>query len=402
VHGVLVFAVTLMVAVLLSKLAARSILSTAVLFLLVGLLAGEDVLGWISLSPSDRIVSRFAELALFSVLFTDGMRVGVRDLTSAWRLPGRALLLGMPLTLIGTAALAHFVAGLSWGRSLLVGAVLSPTDPVFAAAIVGREEIPARLRYLLNIESGLNDGLALPIVMALLTALGATGVRPLELVGDLTLGALIGIGLPWLTSRFEGRRFLSVAGHYEPLYAFAVGLLVLCVAWESGANEYIAAYCAGMTLATVSPELGGEFHDFGRIVAEILKLAALLAFGALVSPDFLSGDISAGGYAFAFLALVAIRPIALEVSLLGSRLDRRERLVAAWFGPKGFASVVYALLILKSGVAGGLHLFHLIAVVIAGSMVAHSSTDVLIAQWFQRRSEAEKREGKAERMPAIP
>lgn len=109
-----------------------------------------------------------AELALFSVLFTDGQRIGVRDLTLAWKLPGRALLLGMPLTFLVTGVLAVVVAGLPWPEALLVAAVLAPTDPVFAAAIVGREEVPGRMRHLLNVESGLNDGLALPVVLVLL------------------------------------------------------------------------------------------------------------------------------------------------------------------------------------------------------------------------------------------
>lgn len=119
-------------------------------------------------------MSVLAELALFSVLFTDGMRVGWRDLRSAWREPGRALLLGLPLTVLVTAVLAHVVAGLPWLHAFLVGAVLAPTDPVFAAAIVGREEVPRRLRHLLNVESGVNDGLVLPVVLVLLAAAGET------------------------------------------------------------------------------------------------------------------------------------------------------------------------------------------------------------------------------------
>ena len=135
--ALLVFAMTLLAAVLVSDLADRSVLSTAVLFLLAGVVAGDGVLGAVSLRPDDPAVAMLAELALFSVLFTDGMRVGLSDLASAWQLPGRALLLGLPLTLLGTAFLAHWVAGLPWAESFLIGAVLSPTDPVFAAAIVG-------------------------------------------------------------------------------------------------------------------------------------------------------------------------------------------------------------------------------------------------------------------------
>ena len=159
--AVLAFGIVLLLAVLVSDLAHRSVLSTAVLFLVAGFVLGPGMAGVIALSPDHPVVTTFAELALFTVLFTDGMRTSIRDLAAAWSLPGRALLFGMPLTLLCTAAAAHWVVSIPWPESLLMGAVLSPTDPVFAAAIVGREEVPERLRRLLNVESGLNDGLAL-------------------------------------------------------------------------------------------------------------------------------------------------------------------------------------------------------------------------------------------------
>ena len=120
--AVFIFAITLLLAVLISELAGRSVLSTAVLFLFAGFVAGEGILGLVPLQPDNPVVAQLAELALFSVLFTDGMRVGIRDLLSAWRLPGRALLLGMPLTFAGTAVLAHSVAGLPWPEAFLIGA----------------------------------------------------------------------------------------------------------------------------------------------------------------------------------------------------------------------------------------------------------------------------------------
>ena len=135
--AVFTFAITLLLAVLISELASRSVLSTALLFLFAGFVAGEGMLGLVPLQPDNPVVAQLAELALFSVLFTDGMRVGVRDLLSAWRLPGRALLLGMPLTFAGTAVLAHSVARPAVARSFSHRGSLSPTDPVFAAAIVG-------------------------------------------------------------------------------------------------------------------------------------------------------------------------------------------------------------------------------------------------------------------------
>ena len=149
----LAFSVVLLVGVLISGLAHRRVLSTACCSWWGGFLLGDGMPGVVRLRPDDEMVTVLAELALFSVLFTDGQRVGLADLRSAWRLPGRALLLWMPLTFLVTAALGVAVARLPWAEALLVAAVLAPTDPVFAAAIVGREEMPGRLRHLLNVEA---------------------------------------------------------------------------------------------------------------------------------------------------------------------------------------------------------------------------------------------------------
>ncbi len=380
--ALLAFALTLLVAVLVSELAHRSVLSAAVLFLVAGFLIGQSGFDAVSLQPGQPVIRVLAELALFSVLFTDGMRAGARDLASAWRLPGRALLFGMPLTLAGTALLAHLLAGLDWADAFLIGAILAPTDPVFAVAIVGREDVPWRLRHLLNVESGLNDGLALPIVLVMLDVAESEPTHVISVLGQLALGVALGIAIPWAAIRLERLRLFSAHARYQPLGAFAVGLIVLAVTSLTGANEFLAAFAAGATVATLSPEMREAFHVFGDLVAELLKLAALLVFGALISVSLLK-DISAGGYAFALLALVLVRPASILVALFGSRIDRRELVAAAWFGPKGFASVVYGLLLLESGIPDSNHLFHLVAVVIVASILAHSSTDVVVARWFR-------------------
>lgn len=377
----LAFSATLLVAVMVSALAHRSVLSTAVLFLLAGVLLGSGVLNVVSVGPQDPLVAIFAELALFSVLFTDGMRVTAEDLRSA-ALPARALAMGLPITLALTAGLGHFVAGLPWAQSLLIGAVLSPTDPVFAAAIVGRDEVPRRLRRLLNVESGLNDGLALPVVVVLLAVVGGGPVPAGRLGAELAAGLALGVALPWAAIRLERLPVLGAAPLYEPLNAFAIGLLVLSVASLTKANEFLAAFAAGITVGTVSPAVRAAFHQFGDLTAELLKLAALLLFGALISPSFLGG-IPLSGYVFAVLVLVVVRPVALAVALFRTGIGRREWLAAAWFGPKGFASVVYGLLILESGVAGADRLFRLTAIVIVLSVLAHASTDVVVARWFR-------------------
>jgi sodium/hydrogen antiporter len=385
--AILVFAVTLLAAVLLSGLAKRSVLSTAVLFLVAGIAVGDGVLGLVCVQASDPVVSGFAELALVSVLYTEGMRLTAGELRRVWRLPGRALLLGMPLTLAAAVLLGRLVTGLSWGEAFLVGAILSPTDPVFATALVGRSDVPERLRHLLNVESGFNDGLALPIVFAGLTLLAPEPVDWTTVGLELVFGVGIGIAVPLAAVALENSPLFHAEGVYEPLNGLAIGLLVLAICSLTHANEFLGAFAAGITLATCGPRARESFSPLGEQLSEVLKLAALLIFGALIAPSWL-GSMARESYVFAGLVLVAARPLAIELALVGSQLTQRERLVAAWFGPKGFASVFFGLLVLKSEVPDAVHLFHLVAIVIAGSIVAHSSTDVLVARWFAKRPDA--------------
>ena len=376
------FAGLLLVAVLVSERANRTVLSTAVLFLVGGFVLGEGVLGVVPVRAGDPLVGTLAELALFSVLFTDGMRVGLADLRRAWRLPGRALLLGLPLTLLITALAAHYVAGLPWLEAFLVGAVLAPTDPVFASALVGREQVPRRLRHLLNVESGVNDGLALPVVLVLLAAIGGRDASGVELLEEIVLGVVVGLVVPWVVLRLERLPFLAATRTLQPLVTVSIGLLVLAISQATHANLFLAAFTAGITVASTSPGFRHEFEQFGELVTELLKLAAILVFGALITPTFLFEEITLAGWVFALLALVAARPLALAVSFVGSGLPAREQGAAMWFGPKGFASVVYGLIVLESGVALADEMFHLVALVVVLSILAHSSTDVVVARQF--------------------
>ncbi|MEO5878311.1 MAG: cation:proton antiporter [Streptosporangiaceae bacterium] len=381
------FSAVLLLAVLVSSLAHRTVLSTAVLFLAAGFVLGDGVLGVMSVRPGDSMVSTLAELALFAVLFTDGMRVGWADLRGAWKLPGRALGWGLPLTLLVTALLAHYLVGLGWVESLLIGAVLAPTDPVFAAALVGNDRVPPRLRQLLNVESGVNDGLALPfVVLFLAIATHAENLHLGELGAELAVGLAIGVVVPLAAILLERTRFFSASTQYEPLNAVAIGLLVLALGKATHGNLFLAAFAAGITVSTFGAKQRESFEHFGELIAEILKLAALLVFGALITPHLLGG-IGWAGWAFAVLALVAARPIAIWVSFLRSGLTHREQVAMMWFGPKGFASVVYGLLVLESGITEAEPIFQLVAVTIGLSIVAHSSTDIVVARWFDDEHE---------------
>ncbi|WP_353828524.1 cation:proton antiporter [Agromyces sp. SYSU T0242] len=383
------FALVLLAAILISGIAHRTVLSTTVLFLVAGFVLGSGVLDVIVLEPTDPTVTTVSSLALFVVLFTDGQEVALQQLRAAWRLPGRALLLGMPITFVITTLLGVWLLGFDWLEAMLVAAVLAPTDPVFASAIVGRAEIPHRVRHLLGVESGLNDGLALPVVLVLIATVGGPDVEPLVLAEELGLGILIGIAVPLVVAWLVRRKVFSQTPLYASLTPVAVALIVLGLCTVTHGNLYLAAYSAGITIATASPEMKEAFREFGGQFSELLKLLAILMFGALISPAFL-GDVPWTGYLFGILLMIVARPAAVELSLVGSGLPWEERATAAWFGPKGFASVLYGLLVLQSGAANADFMFHVIVVAIVLSIVAHSSTDVPIAGWFARREAAER------------
>ena len=288
-----------------------------------------------------------------------------------------------------------FFADVSWIEALLLGAILSPTDPVFAAAIIGKKEIPGGFKHLLNVESGVNDGLALPLVLICLSIIGDYKAGYGSLGIEILLGIAIGVVVPWLACIVRKARFFGVAKPYEPLFAVAIGLLVFAVATLTHANIFLAAFAAGVTVASARPGLREEFHQFGELITELLKLSTLLVFGALMSPR-LFVELHAPDFLFALLALILARPIAMAIALWKSELDLRERVTAAWFGPKGFASVVYGLLLFQRDVPHAERLFRLIALVIAGSIVAHSSTDTLLARWFVKADAAENNDARGE------
>lgn len=383
----LAFAITLVVAVLISGIAEETVLSVSVLFLVCGFLLGNNVFGPApKINP--KVLQTLAEVALFSVLFTDGMRTGgLRKLAKGWTLPVRALLIGMPLTIAGIGLLAYYMTGVSWKIAFLIGAALSPTDPVFVSAIFRFEAIPEKVKRLLNIESGLNDGLSLAVLIVLLAYAGLKGPGFNSLTG-MPLGLAIGFGIPLAGLMLEKTRFFRAAGVFHPLNGFALGLLVLAVSYVTGANLFFAGFGAGISVATFGPSFSKSFREFGELVTELLKLAALLVFGAAIVPQFFR-VLPAAEYAFIFLAIFVVRLFAIWVSMMGSELTTREMLLTGWFGPKGFASVVYGILIFQAGLY---HAADLVGLAVTASILVYSSTDILVGKWFERRAKKPKRE----------
>jgi len=380
----LAFAVTLVVALLASGALHRGILSAAVLFLGAGMVMGPLGVGTVHIHPGSDGTRLFVEVAFFAVLFTDGLRVRAADLAKHWRLPARALFVGVPIAIVVTAGLAHLVGGFAWGPALLIGAALAPIDAAFVQAVVGDEAMPERLRRLLGFEAGLVDGLVLPLILVLLSVLGVRSATPWGIAHGLLLGVATGVVVPVVVMGLRRLRWVTLSTRYRPLFAFAVGLLVLAIAAEEHANVFLSGYAAGVTLASLSKDVTEENAGFGGHLAEVLKLAALMVIGILVTSSE-TESLHWTGWVFVVLAIVAVRPVSIGIALLGSDMVRPERVAAAWLGPRGFASVAYALYMIELA-----HFEHVsrayfaVVAVVAGSIVLHSSTDTLVARALDR------------------
>jgi NhaP-type Na+/H+ or K+/H+ antiporter len=384
----LTFGVALLLAVLTSALASRSPLSTSAVFLLVGLAAGPLALDLVEVD--DHVIEQVAEIALFAILFTDGQHSPWRVVRGRWGPPVRTLVLAMPLTFVIVAGLGHWLAGLPWEAALVLGAVLAPTDPVFASALVGREEVPRGVRSLLNVESGLNDGMALPAVLVLVGLAGGHpegwATDPWTLLLEVAVGVGLGIALPlavWMMLRIPG---VGAVEALRPLAPFAVAVILFGLCQAVNANQFLAAFLAGATIATVAPEVSGSFRHTGELVSELVKGAALIAFATLLDSDNFALAGSAG-LGVAVLVIVVSRPLPVMLVLLRTPFSMRERVSVAWFGPKGFASVAYAVIVAFSGMAGAEEILALTAVTVLVSILAHSSTDVAVARWLTERRE---------------
>ncbi len=379
-YFILAFSISLLIAVLLSGVARRTIISTTILYLIAGMFIGSLQLPVVNqLISSQSFLQQFVTLAMLAVLFPDGMKVNLNELRHVWMLPARALFLGLPLTIGIIAIIAHLFAGLYWYQALLVGAVLSPTDPVIATSII-QPNVPQKLRSLINIESGLNDGLALPIILAILSIFGFRKAALGSWVYEVLLGFVLGLVIPWVISRLATLKPNLVTPNFAPLLGFSVLMLLISLSSLVHANEFIAAYAGGIGMATFGKRFRDSFLELGEPLAELLKLAAILFFGAVFSIDFLK-SLNLTQFGFAILVLFLARPLVFLVILFRSSLTWRERLAAAWFGPRGFSSVVYALLLISYGIQTSQSLFALIAWVIVFSILLHSTTDHLLSNW---------------------
>ena len=351
-----------------------------IIFVLAGLLLTHGPLTPLGFTPTRELVKALAEITLVLVLFSDASRVRLRDLRAETGLCLRLLGIGLPLTIgLGVLLALALFSGLGIWLALLVGAALAPTDAALGAGVMVNPAVPARIRRLLNIESGLNDGIATPVVLVAIagaaTAEHEASVGPGAAAAELALGVLVGVLVGgaggfvvyvarrrgWAEGGFAGSAVLALA-----ICAYACSLAV-------HGNGFIAAFVGGLGYGATSGKRGERLVPYVEETGALVSLLVWLAFGAIaVVPAF--ENLTWQTVLYAMLSLTVIRMAPVALALAGRKLGHAAVTFVGWFGPRGLASVVFALLALEDiGKSAG-PAISVIAFTVLLSVVAHGLT----------------------------
>ena len=383
----------------------RADLTAPIVFTAIGAaLAG---VGLVHGSATPELLKPLVEITLVWVLFSDAARVRVHDLRGDLGRVLRLLAIGLPLTVLtGWGLAAWLIPGLGIWLALLVGAALAPTDAALGIPVVTNTAVPSRIRRLITVESGLNDGIATPIVMVAIAGAAAAegdggsgaGKALVELAIGVGVGAGVGFAGGWLLRRARHRGW--AAEEFVGVAVLALALLAYATALAADGNGFVAAFCGGIAFGAAAGRRAPAELVFIEQTSGAVSLLVWLAFGAIAVPilaDRLSWTLLL--YAVVSLTLVRIIPVAL--ALLGTRSDRETVLFIGWFGPRGLASLVFALLALEEIGGGADEAVAVIAGTVLLSVLAHGITAAPLAARYGQAAAAAGKEP-AGALPDLP
>lgn len=378
----------------LSRRAEQSILTPPIFFVLVGLcVAGLG--GGEHLEISEHMVHTLAEITLVMVLFTDASRIRLGMLRKFHDLPIRLLMIGMPLTVVlGTAAAVGLFPNFTLWEAALLAAILAPTDAALGQAVVSSPKVPVRIRQSLNVESGLNDGIALPLVLVFLSTcasaipgLGGTEYWLRFAALQVTLGPLVGILVGYLGAKLicgaTAREWMNET--FQHLSTLGLALLAFAGAELVHGNGFIAAFVAGLTLGNTADDSMGEgLYEFAEAEGQLLTLLVFLAFGASMVPEL--SHYGWTPWLYGALSLTVIRMLPVALSLIGSGVQKETVLFLGWFGPRGIASILFGLVVLSSSeLVSRSEIFATVIATVFLSVFAHGVTAFPGTGWYARR-----------------
>jgi NhaP-type Na+/H+ or K+/H+ antiporter len=380
-----------------SKRLSTTIVTGPILFVTIGLIIGSSGLGVLDVEIDSEAITLLFEATLAVVLFSDAATIN----SSNWRkeapIPGRLLSWGLLLTIVfGIAAAMVMFTDIDLWAAGLIAVILAPTDAALGQAVISNPRVPQSIRQALNVESGLNDGIALPIILVLLGAAeeSASGISfgtLMSFIGqELLIAAAVGITVGWI-----GGTILVHAvkrGWVSPLWlqigtlSLAAAAYGLAVVW--GGSGFIAVWLAGLVLGRTTRGKLEEVSGFSETLGSALTMTSFLVFGAFIFGTVL-GDLTWQIAVYAVLSLTVIRMIPVALAMIGSGLNRVSVLYLGWFGPRGLASIIFAGLVVEGSEIPHASLIVTVAMVTVGvSVYAHGATSWIgsesYANWWER------------------
>jgi NhaP-type Na+/H+ or K+/H+ antiporter len=351
--------------------------------------------GLVDGSAPPAVTTPIVEVTLVWVLFSDAARLPLQQLCRDVGRYVRLLGVGLPLTIVfGWALAAWFFPHFGLWLALLVGAALAPTDAALGLPVVTNPAVPSRIRQLITVESGLNDGIATPVVLlAIAGAAAAAGLESAEGPGsaavDLLVGAGVGAGAGaaggWLLQL--ARRRGTAAEDFAGIGVLALSLLAYSAALAVGGNGFVAAFCAGLAFGTCAGQRGPAELVFVEQMSGLVSLLVWLAFGAITVPIMLAHSVPLT-IAYAVLSLTVVRMLPVALASIGAGLDRATILFVGWFGPRGLASLVFALLALEALGPVSDQAVAVIAATVLLSVLAHGFSATPLAARYGRAAAA--------------
>jgi len=397
-HHIAIILIGIIAFALQSRFIEHSILTLPMVFTAFGWMIGQGGAELVPMHEANEFVHSIAEITLIILLFADASRINLRELARNYALPGRLLLIGMPLTILLGTVLALWVSpGAPWPLALLVAAILTPTDAALGQAVVTSPTVPHRLRQALNVESGLNDGLAVPvIIVAALLSAAVTGT-PIENAPDnlyaftamqIILGPIAGLGVGWLLAKLLDRAINSgrITTSFQGICFLCSALLAFVFAESIGGNGLIAAFVGGLVFGHTLRNPRTFIDEFMEGEGQLLTIITFLIFGAVLVPLALE-HATWKTVVLAILYLSVIRMLPVCLSLTGAGLSGYDKLFLSWFGPRGLASVLFALLILERyPVPGANEMLACVVLTVLLSIVLHGISATPLSNRFSKEN----------------
>ena len=376
-------------------------ITAAMLFVAVGLLVGPEVLGEVDLESSSGTVRSLAEATLALVLFCDASRIDPRLLRREMGVPLRLLGIGLPLTIaLGAVAAAVIFDQLSVEEAVILAIVLAPTDAALGQAVVTNPRVPGRIRQGLNVESGLNDGICVPLLFAAVAVADVeshisegrdAATLLLEEIGYGVIGGVVGGLVVAAIVIHAGRRDL-IAGAWRQVIPGAGAALAYGTAAALGGSGFIAAFVAGMTFRLALGRDPEDLNELSEQVGNVLNGVTFIFFGAILLGPAL-GELSWELALYAVLSLTIVRMLSVAIAMLGSRARARTVGFLGWFGPRGLASIVFAVIVVEESNLPHEHLIVLAIYLTVGlSVLAHGLSAAPLAARYARWYEQHPRD----------